>query len=179
MIRPVEYVASIADLIVTGKIISVENGTYQFKIAETIKGKSVGLITVQQFSEWECDVRYAKAAKGQQLFLFLKKINGKYEIVNGSTGELPVIDGKVTLMYESPDHIFKHSYPYQVNIEEFKAGIKGFIRVFSMSEYDKEANRFYFLQRARENELQKFIASSSFSKWMYEKVQRNYTIIKS
>ncbi len=74
---PIKNVASIADLIVAGEIVSVENNVYQFKIAETIKGKSPAIITVQQFKEWTCDVRYAKATKGQQLFLFLKKVNGK------------------------------------------------------------------------------------------------------
>ncbi len=179
MILPIEYVASVADLIVTGEIVLVENGVYLFKVAETIKGRSAELVTVQQFGDWTCDVRYAKAAKGQQLFLFLKKVNGKYEIVNGSTGELPVADSKVVLKYESPDPASKHLYPYQVNIEEFKAGIKGFIRLFAMSEYDKDSNRVHFLQKGKANELQKFIASSSFSKWIYEKVQRNYTIVKS
>lgn len=179
MIRPIEYVASVSDLIVKGEIISVANACYQFKIAETIKGKSTAVITVQQFTEWMCDVRYAKAAKGQQLFLFLKTINGKFEIVNGSTGELPVIDNKVTLAYENPDPKTFLSRPYQIPFEEFKAGIKGFIHLFAMIEDHKERRCAYFLQNGKESELQKFIAGSSFSKWMYEKVQRNYTIRKS
>ncbi|WP_114789291.1 hypothetical protein U0035_06975 [Niabella yanshanensis] len=178
MIRPIEYVASVADLIVNGEIVAAANGVYLFKVDETLKGKSAAVIRVQQFNEWTCDIRYAKAAKGQRLILFLKKVNDQLEIVNGSTGEIPLINDSVTLTYESYSPT-NYTRPYQLNAKEFSEGIKGFINLFALTGNNKEPGSVCFRQNGSDGELQKFIAGNSFSKWMYEKVQRNYTIVKS
>ncbi|WP_324678084.1 hypothetical protein [Hymenobacter sp. GOD-10R] len=89
---PIEVIASQADYIFIGEIASVQASTYQFYVAEYIKGGGSSSLTVQPFEEWTCDVRYAKVAKGQRLVLFLQKNKGMLELINGSSGELPIIN---------------------------------------------------------------------------------------
>jgi len=85
----------------------------------------------------------------------------------------------VTLASESQDLGCYQSPPYQLSIEEFSAGIKGFIHLFAIIDNNNEGKRAYFLQKGTEKDLEKFIAAGSFSKWLYEKLPRNYKIIKS
>lgn len=179
MILPIEVVAGTADMIVIGEIISVDNNFYLFRVTETIKGKSSPVIRVEQFDEWTCDVRYAKAKAGQKLFLFLKNVNGKFEIINGSTGEIPVIDNTVTLAYERYSHTNYKSSSYKLKLAEFKAGIKGFIHLFAMIGANKGNDPVYFLQNGKESELKLFMATGGFAQWIYEKLQLHYKIVKS
>lgn len=69
-IFPLTLIAANADLIVIGEIDMVKNGSYTFKISETIKGQAYKTINVKMFNEWICDPRFEKAKKGQKLFLF-------------------------------------------------------------------------------------------------------------
>lgn len=94
---PIEVVIGTADLIVVGKIAAVQNNTYSFNIAQTVKGKTTGTITVQMFQEWTCDTRYTKPYIGEELCLFLKRgaANNYWTIINGSTGEKPIVNDTI------------------------------------------------------------------------------------
>jgi hypothetical protein len=176
---PIELVATQADIIVIGEIISAKDNSYDLKVIEHIKGDNDSIITVEQFKEWTCDIRYAKVEKGQKLFLFLKKINNKLEIINGSTGEIPITNNQVTLIHEEFKHIDYESHPYTLDLSEFKVGIIKFINCFAML---RDCNSCYpdsLLQMCNDKELKIFIATNEFSKWIYKKVKGEYKIIKS
>jgi hypothetical protein len=176
---PIELVATQADIIVIGEIIAVKNNSYDIKVIEYIKGDKDSIITIQQFEEWTCDIRYAKVEKGQKLFLFLKKINNKLEIINGSTGEIPIINNQVILKHEEFKHIDYESQPYTLDLSEFKIGIIKFIDCFAML---SDCNSCYpdsLLQKCNEKELNTYIALNEFAEWIYKKVRSEYKIIKS
>ena len=88
---PYSIIISKADLIVDGTIYKVSKNTYQFKISQTVKGKSNSIIEVKIWKEWLCDPRVIELKAGQRLILFLEKTPyGNFEPINDSTGELYV-----------------------------------------------------------------------------------------
>ena len=179
---PIEAIASQADYIVRGEIVSVHAGTYQFHVAEYVKGSGSPTVTVQQFEEWTCDVRYAKAAKGQRLVLFLQKHKGALELINGSSGELPILNNRVTLKNETyADQYGKPFVPYSIPLPEFTTGLRKFVHCFTIPA-DPNA-RFSFAPRAivqvgSPEEVNAFRTTSKFTGWLYERIQTRYTIAK-
>jgi len=113
-----------ADLIVEGSITKLpfEVYEYEFEITQTLKGKSKDIITVDMWKEWTCDQRIKRLQVGQKLLLFLiKRPNGDYKIINGSTGELFISnEGNIETSY-------KEDFP---KIDELKKGIQLFIQAY-------------------------------------------------
>ncbi|OUJ70419.1 hypothetical protein [Hymenobacter crusticola] len=180
---PIEIIASQAEYIVVGEIVSVQASTYQFHVAKYVKGSGSSTVTVQQFEEWTCDVRYAKAAKGQRLVLFLQKHKGALELINGSSGELPILNNKVTLKNETYAYQYgKPFVPYSIPLPEFATGLKKFVRYFTIPT-DPNA-RFSFAPRAivqvgSTKEVKAFRATSKFAGWLYERITSRYIIAKA
>ncbi len=163
-----EVVAGMADLIVVGKIESVNQGSYQFKITKTLKGKDTELIKVQMFKEWTCDHRIKKAETGQKLFLFLNKKGGKYEIINGSTGEMFIEDGKVlrTINGDKP------------TVGELANSIKYFVKAFKLKSKNYEPfDEIVFIQLLPDNEIEKLANESILTNWFFDKM-KGYKIEK-
>ena len=178
-ILPIEIVAIQADKIVIGEIISVKNNSYNLKVTENIKGGNESLIIVQKFEEWTCDIRYAEVEIGQKLFLFLKNIENKFEIINGSTGEIPIINNRITLQNEEYKHIKYESHPYSIDLMEFKTGIIKFINCFAMS---GKSDTYYpdsLLQKCNDEEFKLLYFTNKFCGWICFKVKTKYVIIKS
>ncbi|WP_299125359.1 hypothetical protein [uncultured Tenacibaculum sp.] len=150
---PYSIVTSKADLIVEGQIDEINNEKYQFKISDFIKGKDDDTIIVNKWKQWMCDTRPLKYKTGQKLILFLKKVKGKYKVINGSTGELIINDN---------DGIVRYKYNALPNRLVVKEGIKMLIKsikykgkiysngkfkfLVSQSEYEKYRNKnaFYY-----------------------------------
>jgi len=178
----IEVIALQADYIVTGEITSVQAGSYQFHVADYIKGSGRSTLTVQQFDEWTCDVRYAKAAKGQRLFLFLQKHQGALELINGSSGELPIRNNQVTLKNEVyAYHPGQPFVPYSIALPEFTTGIKQLVRCFTIPAASNAHSSFAprtIVQVASDEEVTAFRATSKFSDWLYERVKMRYTIAR-
>ena len=179
---PIEVIASQADYMVIGEIVSVQASTYQFHVAEYVKGSGSSTITVQQFKEWTCDVRYAKAAKGQHLFLFLQKHKGALELINGSSGELPILHNQVTLEYEAYAYQYgKPFVPYSIPLPELTTGLKKFVRCFSIPPDPNAPYSFHpraIVQVGSAAELNAFRSTSKFTGWLYDRIQTRYTIAK-
>jgi hypothetical protein len=178
---PIEAIASQAEYIVIGEIVAATATSYTFKVAEYVKGSGHQTVTVQQFKEWTCDVRYAKAAKGQRLFLFLKKHHAALEIINGSSGELPIINDKVTLEYDTYTYERgKPFVPYSIELKEFKTGIKKFISCFNVlaDPAPFSFQRSTVVQLGSLQEVNAFRAASKFTGWLYERIKTHYTIAK-
>lgn len=165
---PLEVVAGMADLIVVGEIESVSQGSYQFKITKAVKGKETGLIKVQMFKEWSCDHRIKKTEKGQKLFLFLNKKGGKYEIINGSTGEMFIEDGKVLRTING----------YKPKVDELANSIKYFVKAFEPKNKDyKPFDETVFIQLLPDNEIEKLAKESILTNWFFDKM-KDYKIEK-
>lgn len=179
MIYPIEIVAGSADLIVIGEIDVVKDSLYTFTITETLKGEQFYSIMVKMFEEWQCDMRFAKPEKGQKLCLFLNKGLTNWEIINGSTGELEIINDIITLGgYEEYKHIDYTFTPYKLSLEEFKNGIKAFCNCYVfIGEYGFVDEKAHFQQIASDKQISEFKIISPFSYWLWEKV-RKYEIEK-
>lgn len=165
---PLEVVAGMADLIVVGEIESVSQGSYQFKIGKTVKGEDTDLIKVLMFKEWTCDNRMKKAEKGQKLFLFLLKKGGKYEIINGSTGEMFIEDGKVlrTINGDKP------------TVDELATSIKSFAKAFKLKSKDYEPfDETVFIQLVPDIEFESLAKESMLTNWFFDKM-KDYKIEK-
>ena len=177
IIYPIEIVAGTADLIVIGKIIQVNKTTYNFRIEETIKGQRKEMILVNQHIDWECDTRQSKYASGQRLFLFLSKGKKVWTLINGTTGEIPIINGELTLMYEEYKHI-KYKYnPYRLSLVEFRDGMIGFTNCFKFKgEYDELSfEKETFIQLCNDRKAAIFWKTSKFTVWLHKKM-KNYII---
>jgi hypothetical protein len=165
---PIEVVASIADLIVVGEIESVNLNSYDFKISKTIKGQEKVIITVQMFKEWKCDTRMKKADKGQKLFLFLTKNGERYEIVNGSTGE----------MFIENDKILRTIGETRPTVTELSESIQRFTSSYEFKgkEYSP-FNENTFIQKKTNDELKEIVQKSELTKWFFDRM-KNYRIEK-
>jgi hypothetical protein len=180
--QPIEVIASQADYIVVGVFLAVQAHTYQFKVAEYVKGSGLSSLTVQQFEEWTCDIRYAKPAKGQRLVLFLKKHDAALELINGSTGEMPILNNQVTLPNEAySPQLGRPFVPYTIDLAEFKTGMKRYIRCFKIP-VDPNASAYFhtraIVQLGTAQEIAAFRSASKFTGWLYERIKTYYTVAK-
>ena len=146
-----EKIVQDADLIITGNIVSVKENSYILRINRVLKGNTDSIIEIQKFNEWTCDIRYAKHTVGEKLCLLLEQKSGKWEIINGSCGELPVKD----------DSLNVHQYQF-----EKSAGTN---KQFSISLNDF-SNAIIALQKS--NQPGRSEANQSvFEQWLFEKIK--------
>lgn len=176
---PIEAIAAQAEYIVVGEIVAVQADTYQFRVAEYVKGSGGPSIQVQQFKEWTCDVRYAKPAKGQRLCLFLQQHAGALEIINGSSGELPILNDTVTLERETYAYRPGQPYmPYSIAVQEFTTGIKLFLRCFSIVSGPAASSTSAAVQLGSAEEMDAFRLESQFTGWLYERIKTRYALAR-
>ena len=116
-----EMLINYADLIVVGELSNSGVKTYNFTISSTIKGEEHESIRVQKFKEWTCDTRSRKFESGQKIILFLEKKLGKYEIINGSSGEVFIDDNIVQV----------RGFHQKPTVNEFSGMISDFLACFS------------------------------------------------
>jgi hypothetical protein len=176
-IMPLEAMASQADYMVVGEIVSVQDSTYLFHVAEYVKGTGSRTLTVQQFKEWTCDQRYAKPAKGQRLFLFLKHHNADLELLNGSSGELPISNNRITL--ENEVYTYERGkpfVPYSIDLPEFKTGLRLLVRCFSVQVTPLSFYRSAAVQLGSAKEVEVFRSTSLFTGWLYERIKTRYVV---
>jgi len=169
---PIEIITGSADLIVIGEIDAVKDNSYTFKIFETLKGQSYGSITVNMFKEWTCDVRFDKAKKGQKLCLFLKKEFSNWEIINGSNGELPILNNSIILKHEEYEHVRNQFTPYTISLFDFKIGIKTFCKCYKFIGKYASVEKGYFSRIGDDDKINKFKLINNFSAWLNKKMMR-------
>lgn len=169
-------VAGFSDLIVVGKITSITPNSYQFEISETIKGAPRKYVTVIKFEEWTCDIRFGQYVIGQQLLLFLIKNGPYYEIVNGSTGEIPIKFNTITFKYESFDE--NKFIPYKMSLRDCIDGLLFFSQCFRMTgKYNNFRNDRTFKQICYDTNLTQTNRLNNFKEWLLNKM-RKYEIQK-
>jgi len=105
-ILPFEHLVFESELIVSGRISKVENGTYQFEIEKIVKGDEeiCNEISIKKWMEWVCDRGRKKHKIGQQIILYLKNKNPEtksWQIINGSSGEWIIESDKYRMYYKS------------------------------------------------------------------------------
>jgi hypothetical protein len=152
-----------------------------------VKGSGKQTLTVPLFWEGLYDLRYAKAAKGQRLFLFLKKHHTTLEIMYGSTGEIPIVNEQVTLQLESYNYPYKRQYgkpfvPYSIKLPEFKAGIKKLVSCFKIA-FDPSSAfpRVSAFPRTvvplcGAAEVNTNSSANNFTGWLYRRINSDYTL---
>jgi len=163
---PYGIVISKADLIVDGKISNIQSNEYELEIDEFLKGESSRVIKVKMWKEWTCDRRIEKTEIGQRLILFLTDDkNGKFEIINGSTGEL------IVRKDNSVNTFTNLELP---SVSETKSGIQKFIQAFEYSGnlYPKYNDQNYFKQLIEQSEIDKLMAKNIFFKTIVLSIKR-------
>lgn len=173
-IFPLTLIAANADLIVIGEIDMVKNDTYTFKTGETLKGQTYKKITVKMFEEWTCDNRFEKAKKGQKLFLFLKKGQNHWDIINGSSGELFISNNLIYLGGEDSMKIVNNKITQNdMSLTEFKNTIRDFCKCYIFigdGDY-RNKNPQYFLQICSDRQISEFEKRSKFSTKLFEEMK--------
>ncbi|MBW4362821.1 hypothetical protein [Flavobacterium taihuense] len=180
IVSPIEIISGMADIIVIGEIDIVKDNSYTFKISETIKGQVYKTISVRKFKEWTCDTRFGKVKKGQRLCLFLKKGSTNWTIINGSTGELLILNNYITLGGdEEYIHVDYKFTPYRLSVQEFKNGIREFSKCYRfIGEYDFMDKKAHFEQICDDKQISKFKSINKFSAWLYKRMTK-YPVIKA
>lgn len=169
---PLEIIAGKADLIVIGKIIDVQEKTYTFKITETLKGSLGSLITVEKFEEWTCDIRFAKHKVGQALFLFLQKGTGHWKIIDGSNGEIPIVNQQIKLMNPTVYTIANPNPTF--SLTAFKNGIRLFCQYFKLIQKEENIYRssYSFRRLVSNDKILSFKLNSPFSAWLVTQIKK-------
>ncbi len=164
MIYPIEVVIGMADLIVVGEIESLNAGSYQFQVNQTLKGQADEGIRVERYKEWICDIRVKKPEIGQKLVLFLTQSGGKYEIINGSSGEL----------FIENDSVFVPVFNQQPTLSELAEAVKSASSCFEMKhkKYPSQGGS-QFIQLKPNDYLEEIAKQSAFSAWLIERFKRN------
>lgn len=159
---PIEIVAGMADLIVVGEISKVDSNSYEFLIKETVKGSETGSIKVKMFEEWTCDSRRFKAEVGQKLFLFLEKGLFKYEIINGSTGELFIKHEKVLRIIDKNEP----------TVTDLVSALKSFTTAyrFKSDKFGIGEER-VFVQLKTDAEIATLSSKTDLSRWFFDRVK--------
>ena len=163
-----QQITGIADLVVTGKIISVSGNSYSFAIEQTIKGKPGKQIIIKMFAEWTCDIRSKKVEVGQELLLFLTNgAKDSFDIINGSTGEIFIENNKLHNVWglkEDPSLI------------EVITGLKNFVACYTVLNKELFPNeRIVFKKIKADAEILRSRNINEFSTWLFDNM-KHYSI---
>lgn len=178
MIYPIEMLTGVADLIVVGEIDKVYDNSYSLTVSEYVKGQADKKLLINNFEEWECDERSCKVEKGQRLCLFLRKQGTRWDIINGSTGELLIVNDSITIGgYEEFIHIDYQFTSYKLPYKEFVAGIKDFCKCYKYLKGDALLpSKLIFKKLCKKDELESFKNQSIFTNWLYSKMRTHIII---
>lgn len=165
---PFEILIGKADLIVTGHIVEVHDTTYKFCVSKILKGELVSdTLSIIAHKAWLCDPVLLAPTKKQIYCLMLKPSNNCWKILNGSTGELPVVEGKITLKYE-----YENGRPYRVSLDEFEPVIRHFSECYKFVGIFEKLN-----QKPRfECICEKIEILNPFAEWLYKQINQHEII---
>ena len=168
LVYPFQIVVGLSDLVVQGEITGITGNTYTFSISRTIKGISNKSISVQMFKEWTCDQRVRRAEIGQELLLFLTENKGVYDIINGSTGEIFIVNNELENFYQ-PNVTRK--------IDDVLIAVGNFVKSYHL--VTKEflpSEKNIFNQLVRDEEISSYKTANTFSEWLFN--MDNFKIAK-
>lgn len=162
-VEPFEFLIASSDNIVVGEILEVRDTTYLLKVEDMIKGNSDSVIEVKIFREWVCDRRIKPLTIGQRLTLFLNKKENIYNPINGSTGELFIEKGLVSM------HV---NYPEKIKENDLKKLIIDFTDCYRLDNQSIERpNTILFYQLRSSNDITLKRNKSKLHKWLFDKMQ--------
>jgi hypothetical protein len=98
-----------------------------------------------------------------KLVLFLSKENGKYEIINGSTGEIIVENDTVMGLFEGN----------KPTVNEFTKALRTFTLSYKLK--SNENNSFketVFIQLKSDNEINILALESELTNWFFESIKK-------
>lgn len=101
-----------ADVVVSGEIVSVGDGTLTVRVEERIAGPEPGEhLTVRQFRDWTCAQRWLPYAPGQSVVLLLvEDADGLRILSGGGEGELR-IEGETVWVRPGLDGVARAEMP--------------------------------------------------------------------
>jgi len=165
---PYGIIISKADLIVEGTVISKGKDKYQFNVTEFVKGNALKTINVKIWEEWTCDKRIEDIEKNQRLLLFLRSDKENHSIINGSTGELFILED------ETVETFMRDDFP---KIEELKEGIQLFLKAFEYKGdlYPDLGEEYYFKRLIPQSKIHVMAEKNEFMKFLLAEIN-NYKI---
>lgn len=168
---PFETLMGKADMIVAGHISTViGDSSYIFVVDHTMKGEVKKEIIVKVFANWTCDIRWKKPEVGQKLFLFLEKKGNLYKPINGSDGEIFIVENKLRL-FNVFNPMISQSFTEadSPKLDDVIVAIKNFMTCYSFVR--KSEFSFAFKAIKDDNEIIAFKKSNSFSIWLFDRVK--------
>jgi len=159
-----EMLINASDLIVVGEIAKTHIGAYTFSIDQIVKGESNVSIKVQLFREWTCDHRSREVVVGQQIVLFLNRVDGKLEIINGSTGEIFIDDDIV--QYKLLDT--------KPSLDEFTGMISDFLSCYAAKNKPTVLwEKMFYTQLKSDDEITEIRIQSVYSNWLFGRLEED------
>lgn len=173
---PFEALVGMADMIVTGQISNVlGDSCYVFVVDETVKGETKKEIIVKVFTNWSCDIRWKKPEVGQKLFLFLLKKTNSYEPINGSDGEIFIVENNLRLFNSFNPLISRHfNEANSPKLDDVLISVKNFMACYSFTR--TKGSSFIFTPVKKDDEIISFKKVNSFSIWLFDRV-KEYTSV--
>ena len=166
-IIPFEVLLFQADEIVTGKVLEVHSNSYTFQISHSVYKAKKQVIKVQHFREWTCDKRIKKLEVGQKLLLLVEKKASKYAPLNASSGEIFVINDKISVRGVYEDIVFDE--------QTILSAISDALNCYKLKHsLDKSWYYIPTMKRTKSDEKVDFIRNkSTYSKLIFDAIDRH------
>ncbi len=166
-IIPFEVLLFQAEEIVTGEVLEVHSDYYTFQISQSVYKTNKQVIKVQHFKEWLCDKRIRKLQAGQKLLLILEKKASKYVPLNASSGEIFIIDDKISVR-----GVFEGiRFDEQAIISAISDALNCYKLKHSL---DKSWNYIPTMKRSKSDEKVDFMRTkSSYSKLIFDAIDKH------
>lgn len=168
---PFEVLVGRADMIVSGHISTViSDSSYVFVVEQTVKGEMKKEIIVKVFANWTCDIRWKKPEAGQKLFLLLEKKGNLYKPINGSDGEIFIVENKLRL-FNIFNPMISRSFTEadSPKLDDVIVAVENFMACYSFVR--KNDFSFAFRPIKKDDEIILFKKINPFSIWLFDRVK--------
>lgn len=153
-------VVDLSEIIIEGKITSVDELDFQVNINEVLKGEiNSNSIKIKKFKNWTCTSRWGKYEVNHRGIFALQKKNDEWQIIGaGNEGEMPIENESlffITIFGLKGGDTYKRYSSLKFNLNEAKDGIKEYLKV--KEELQKMIENKTILKYNPENEFLKKI----------------------
>lgn len=127
-------VLDLADVIVLGEIVAVQESTVVVEVDRRLKGEVMEeCLIVEQFRDWTCASRWGKYEIGQKAVYCLRKLAlNKFGVIGaGNEGEFPIVDSSVYFLTYISSNTYSelgHYGGYKFDFNEAIYGITEYIK---------------------------------------------------
>jgi hypothetical protein len=179
---PVDYrrlqlheLAAVAERVVVGEIVAVQEDTYELAVERTLVGVHVERLRLRRFDDWTCAGRWAPYREGQRMLVFAR---GERALGAGNEGEMPLVGAGALVPYSVRGHRFVER---PVDGGELHAswvplaGVAGALSAFRSS-FDFELHDYVGVRASRPRtgaaELEELAGASSFARELFDDIAR-------